>query len=290
MELPPDISAMIGTVEAVAPLESGATSDVWRLDTKDTVYVFKQIKRRRPSNPLAVDADIRRRVKSGVATPVAHGDGWALDEFVKGAHPERGRIPAPACRALGVVLARLHAIEARGFGRPALSPNGEIVGQQSTPLAGLNTRYSDPVPEAPQQNPALRHAPALAKALSSYLAKLRAALQENRAALCHSDLHERQVLLHNNHLAALLDFGDVTIADPRWDLGSLLYFHGPEVVKNMLGSYGAGTLTEACLFSIGIALHHANRSLIEGKEHRLAIATAHLHKAHMVLSSKKGTG
>jgi len=101
-------------------------------------------------------------------------------------------------------------------------------------------------------------------------------------ALCHTDLHERQIICRRRRLAALIDFGDATIADPRWDFGSILYFHGPRVLEAALGGYSSDSMlrqkfaADAGFFSAGIALHHAYRSATPGRAHRLGVAVAHL--------------
>jgi aminoglycoside phosphotransferase (APT) family kinase protein len=97
----------------------------------------------------------------------------------------------------------------------------------------------------------------------------------SRSVLCHSDLHERQFICANDTLIALIDFGDATILDRHWDLGSVLYFHGERNFAAILEAYsnnideGPSCARLAASFSVAIALHHASRSRLPGKEHRL---------------------
>ena len=295
MQFPPEIKAILGGDPiSITPLEKGATGDVWQICTQNQCFAFKHLTKRAPTAQLALDVHVRKLLITqggAVSRPVSHGETWVLDEFVQGVHPERGSVPKAACIRLGETLKLLHKQPVQGFGQPKLSSSGQIVGQHTDPLTGISTRLSNPVPSADQlnQNPACRADTRFSTALPPYLAKLQAKLAENRASLCHSDLHERQFIIKNGALAALIDFGEATIADPRWDFGSLLYFHGPEVLAHTLLGYGASiSVEDAYLFSLGIALHHANRSILGGKSHRLKVASVHLQKALLYLGKING--
>lgn len=280
----------------VSPLATGADCTAWRLGTSTTRYVLRQFDKRSFGKTAPLDIHIRSRLlHSGalVAAPVMASfdfpeerfeTPWVIDRYMVGTHPERGEIPPTACFTLGQVLARLHALPVTGWGKPKIAPNGSFQGRETAALPGLQSRFDNPLPQSEAEwlaHPLTRHAPDLAQSLRTPVADIIARLDQSPGVLCHSDLHERQFIVANGDLEALLDFADCTIADPAWDFESLFYFHGEAVLHETLKGYSnpyENLAADARLFSIGIALHHANRARLPGKAHRLEVATRHLAK------------
>ena len=210
--------------------------------------------------------------------------------FMAGEHPDRGDLHRQTCLDLGKTLAVLHRIPVTGFGTPRLA-GSTISGAQDNVFEGLATRFANPLPiDAP---PAFEISPELWQKMLPYLMKISEIISTGSGVLCHSDLHDRQIIVVNNHLAALIDFGDATICDYRWDFGSLLYFHGPRVLADTIEGYEPDTLlqakliTAAHLFSVGIAMHIGARSVLPGRGHRLKVATVHLNKTLVYLEQNK---
>lgn len=186
---------------------------------------------------------------------------------------------------LGRTLAILHGLPTEAYGVPSIAPPGLFKGSEKSALAGLYTRFENPLPAGRQQlaeHPIGRTDPELARSLESAIHTIQTTIANRKGVLCHSDLHERQLILGEGRLAALIDFGDTTIADPGWDFASLLYFHGPAALADALVGYTEDVSRrreigdDARLLSIGIALHHTARSRLPGKHHRLAVATTYL--------------
>jgi aminoglycoside phosphotransferase (APT) family kinase protein len=281
----------------VAPLESGSTSLVWRIQSDRRTYVFRLVANPEEMTVIAVDIHLRRVLASAgcrVAAPVISSldcpehqprTGWIIDEFIAGSHPKRGEIEPTVCADLGETLACLHAIEVSGLGRPSLTGSIVLTGGDLDPLAALMTRFENPLPQTDQnlfEHPACLAAPRIVDELRAKLSEIVARLGEGAGVVCHSDLHERQFICAEGKMRALIDFWGATIASPLWDFASLFYFHGIVVLQNVVEAYTSDGVKRrdlmqgAVLFSLGIALHHASRSRLSGKEHRLSVAVSHL--------------
>ena len=297
----PDISTIVArlgeTLTAVEPMDGGATSEVWKVRTNRGTYALKILNARGANTNLVLDIHLRSALSAGgacVAAPVLSstdfpnmsGAAWVLDEYVAGEHPARGDLHRLTCLGLGKTLAVLHSIPVTGFGTPQLL-GSTISGKQDDVFEGLITRFANPLPtETP---PTFQISPDLWQKARPYLRQIHKIISNSDGVLCHSDLHDRQIIVADNRLAALIDFGDVTICDYRWDFGSLLYFHGLRVLASTVEGYEpnaslrAKLIADAHLFSVGIAMHIGARSLLPGRGHRLKVATVHLNKTLVYL-------
>ncbi|HWE61016.1 MAG TPA: phosphotransferase [Chloroflexota bacterium] len=293
------IRAILGSIDMPATatqfLATGATSRVWRADTSIGAVVV------RLGNPapgkatsFVADATVRRHLAchdDRVAVPLAigrwdpvpgEGDGveWCVDRFVAGVTAPRRAIPVQACRALGALLARLHALRVTGYG--LLENRGDaLVGRANDPVAGLLTRLQNPWPLGSsrlEDHPIAAAAPDLVEQLVPLADQLRAAGTGRDHCLNHTDLHEGQLLLAGERLAALLDFGDAAIGPPTWDIASFAYFHGWPLARVVLAGYTSDEakrrwlLADARAFAILIALHHASRSITLRRPQRMESA------------------
>jgi Ser/Thr protein kinase RdoA (MazF antagonist) len=209
---------------------------------------------------------------------------WSLDQFVPGFHCARGNLNDAVCVDLGRTLAILHTIPVAGYGPPCLDSSGRIFGPETLAITGLDARFENPLPEgtALGKHPGACFAPQIVDRLAAKLDQIRELLKNRPGVICHGDLHERQFICNQSGLCALIDFGDATIADRIWDLASLRYFHGRDILTKVVEAYtrNSAEKSELCndaeLFSIGIAMHHAARSVYPGKSHRLRVATDYL--------------
>ena len=193
-------------------------------------------------------------------------------------------IPAAVARDLGGTLAILHGLPAVGHGTPLRPTEEGFAAPQSTARAGLLARFDDPLPRDLADHAIAKSAPDLIDALAAPLAALRHKAETGRPVLCHSDLHEGQMICRGGRLAALIDFGEAALLDRRWDFASFCYFHGPDSLVPVVEGYSGDPETrhalfeDARLFSLGIALHHATRARLPGKAHRLAVAGDYLRR------------
>lgn len=286
-------------LETVVPLAVGATCKVWRLNGIRRSYALRVMGGRKPNCSIPIEVDLRASLTAnGAAIPrpladssqlpkLAPGFAWMLDAFAPGEHPPRGQLGEQACRNLGQTLAALHKLPATNFRPVVRLDQGTFAGRESAPVKGLSARFSDPLPPdrtTLASNPAVQADPELCDQLWPLVARLREEAEHSKPAVCHTDLHERQFLVHQRRLSALLDLGDAIIADPRWDFGSLFYFHGHKVLAETLHGYTddnhemKNLAADAQLFSVGIALHHASRSRLPGKGHRLPVAISHIRR------------
>ncbi|WP_185962033.1 aminoglycoside phosphotransferase family protein [Palleronia caenipelagi] len=281
------------SVARVSFVASGATAQVWKLESASKTWALRIVTGNRGAEDQ-VGYAIRRELfdRGGhVAEPVLTsaelqpiaGRDWSLDRFIHGVHPARGCLPDRAAVQLGQTLSLLHHLPARGFGRPSGMAEGTAIGPCEAPMDGVRHRFENPLPECWPRgytHPLLTRLPELRDQILSRLARVTERVQQGHGVLCHSDLHERQFICSGDDLGALIDFGDVTLMDQHWDLGSLLYFHGPEICGKVLRGYGA---TQICpdmvaSFSIAVAMHHASRARLPGKEHRFDVAAKYIRR------------
>jgi len=162
-----------------------------------------------------------------------------------------------------------------------------LVGDTSDPFEGVAQRFENPIPELWADDfahPMQQIFPKLWERILLRLREVSERIQERQFVLCHSDLHEQQLICLGDNLLAVIDFGDATILDCHWDLGSALYFHGAKDFSELYASYlnssgGDQSYPElAASFSIAIAMHHASRSRLPGKQNRLERAIRHIRK------------
>jgi len=296
-----EILALIGeSLLQVSFLAKGATCNVWVVKSASLkLYALRIIETEERVIDGALDQFIRNAVlaRGGrVAAPLLssetiekdlNGKRWSLDAFVRGTHPERGALPHAVCRRLGETLAILHQMPVGKFGHLSEVVQGEIIGEKTTPMEGVKQRFENPLPETWDvdfAHPILSAIPELADEITARLETVSEAVEDQHVVLCHTDLHEKQLLCNENDLAALIDFGDASILDKHWDLGSIYYFHGKENFEKLYEAYvgfsGAEEKYSELVppFSIAIAMHHASRSRLLGKHHRFKRAIEHIQQ------------
>lgn len=279
------------SVERVEFLAQGSTSTAWKLKGGKDEYVLRKIEDDRAVDG-EVDGFIRGflRARGGrVAELISNSETvasgprhirWSLERFVPGVHPERSAVLTLAAAQLGETLAILHDVPVSNWGRPDKLSDGSVEGGRSTQLPGVEERFENPLPQtwAPGfEHPLKSVLPGQWEDILTGLAVVDKQREDGIGVMCHSDLHEKQLICRNGELAALIDFGEAVILDRHWDLGSVLYFHGADVFADFFSGYEAVASGEAStelaeMFAIAIAMHHASRSRLPGKEHRLQFA------------------
>ncbi|GAA5500726.1 hypothetical protein Dxin01_00451 [Deinococcus xinjiangensis] len=196
------------------------------------------------------------------------GRAYCLEGLVRGDDSEPSRA---GWAELGQTLAALHALSHTGHGLLQDRPDA-LCGASQTPESGLLTRLRRvwPFDAAPlESHPLLWRAPELGPPLWALADELKAVLH-SQTAVCHTDLHHNQLIWRGGRLAALLDFGDATVAPPAWDSASLAFYHGWDAV--MLAGLEAGRA--AALFGLLLAFHRAGRAAETGSVARQAQAAA----------------
>ena len=286
-----DVLRLVGErCEDMGFIQKGATSQAWRIRSDKRTYVLRIIDDAERVADGTVDRFIRKALIAGggrASEPILDsetagnriaGRRWSLDLHVAGDHPSRGGLTRKTCQALGETLAALHRIPAAGCGKARRVGAGHVAGHAGTPLDGVRERFENPLPGIWAENfrhPVLTAAPGLEPLVLNHLDAVTAAVGGREAVVCHTDLHEQQLICAGGDLAALLDFGDASVLNRYWDLGSVLYFHGPRDFSVVFAAY-CGNMDAAALdkdlaqsFSVAVAMHHGSRSTQPGKQHRL---------------------
>lgn len=271
-------------------LAKGATCNVWQVQSFSRAYVLRII----DQTERVLDGDLDKFIRNAVrenggraAAPQLNSEGtnqtingqrWCLDEFAEGKHPQRGELSIQICQQLGKTLAALHKVPVSKCGQPFSIENDCIIGSKDKPFEGVRQRFENPLPETWNDgylHPVMNAIPELKGEVLACLREVSERVQEYQSVLCHSDLHERQLICANDNLTALIDFGDAAILDRHWDLGSALYFHGELNFSTIFEAYsdinGSSQNCDrlASFFSVAIAMHHASRSRLPNKGHRL---------------------
>lgn len=279
-------------------LADGTTCRVWKLRSSTRSYALRVMVPLQYTLHAKVDAFVRRtvlarggRVAASVQIGMPDDDAlpgmsWSLDTFVDGFHPLPGMLSDELCEDLGRTLAVLHEIPVRDFGRPACLVGATLAGTTSSPILGADQRFRHSLPESCEpdfMHPALVAAPDTRNEVLAHLRAVSDAVLQRSAVLCHSDLHEGQLLCGENGLEALIDFGSSTIMDRHWDFGSLLYFHGFDGFKKVHRAYvthgGKACSTElARSFSIAVALYDGCRATQPGLQHRMKQVVSHIRE------------
>ena len=199
--------------------------------------------------------------------------------------PGRAQLGEQACRDLGRTLAALHKLPATGFGPAVRLDHGRLVGNERSPVAGLLARFSHPLPpdrKALAANPAVQAIPDLRDPLWPLILRVREAVADQ------SRLSATPIFMSANSSFTGTAFRhcwiSATSSSPtRAGISDLYFkFHGPKVLAETLHGYindkhqKKNLATDARLFSLGIALHHAFTLKVSCKAHRLPVAISHL--------------
>lgn len=292
---PPDdaieaATRLLGASPVVNALEAGSQAYAWLLSHGSDNLVLRVAKQcgdlglvtdLRVRNSLAGSKFVPRNRDSGQTWD---GKAWLIDECVSGTHPDRGEIGEAVTQQIGVALSELHQIPVSGSGRIEPMEAG-LCGGASAIWEGLFSRF-DLGPE-PDDLDAVTHMvlsdqPDLSSSSAISLKELQNALLLARPAVCHADLHERQIFLAGDKLSGLIDFGHAVIAAPCIDFASFVYFHGLEALPALREGYRSNgteppSLSNCLKATILIAIHHLHRSSLPGKEHRREFAIQRLY-------------
>ena len=270
-------------------LESGSSSIAYRVVSDRSEYILR-VASTNTGKVAKYESDFYLRsllyreghpVARPIATNVSLDIGlkklWAFDEYHPGTHPKRGEIAPLVSRQLGSMLRFMHKLPVSGHG---LFENSRtrLFGLSPTPETGMLSRFESPWPFTAvplDKHPSVRDQPSLKSGIQRLKNELSAIVKKGRSAVIHSDLHEKQLILSNGRLSALLDFNEAGVGRPEWDMGSYLYFHGEKCLNDLLDGYTNNSLEKmelsyrSRLASILIALHHGNRGCILDRPHRI---------------------
>jgi len=288
----------LGNVRRVEYIDRGATGTAWRIDSAECAAVLR-LADPRPgkvaafeaeaafrqrladcssliSRPIATNADYRKLAGAGVR--------WSLDCTLPGATGSNDPISISVWHDVGALLGVVHGEPATGYGRPVDS-RLEIIGQARSPIDGVLSRFRDAWPLAERdlaEHPVMVRAPYLVDRLRNIETDLVAVSAEHMAGPIHGDLHIKQILVSQNKLTGLIDFGELSVLDPAWDFASIVYFNGSVAFEAALDGYGRSASTtgpireRSAWLAIIIALYHLDRASLLGSPSRAERACSFL--------------
>ncbi|MEM7363932.1 MAG: aminoglycoside phosphotransferase family protein [Pseudomonadota bacterium] len=290
------LKEMQDSVTSIEFIEDGSTSSAYRIRGEASDYVLRvpAIDGRKRAT-YESDFAIRQALAHDtdhVAGPLLTNEvvndqrfgPWALDTFCRGTNPDRGKLPSKVARQLGALLRALHSLPVSGFGS-LTNTRSELRGRFESRATGVLSRFESPWPfsNGPlAEHPCTQSNKRLVGELLALESDLREFVEQGEPSIVHSDLHEKQFLMDNDELVAVLDFNEAVALRSQWDLGSVLYFHGSECLEEVLHGYAPGAENDSSLIgstrlaAILIALHHGNRGAILARPHRIESATAFL--------------
>ena len=237
-------------------LGRGATSEAWQvgIGNDDFVVRFIPIGTKRPVTYQSEFTILRLLRAQGynVPKPVLNSaecqqilpnvpEPWAVTGLIDGSAILKEQLPQQAAKELGAMLAAIHTLPVKHFGRLAEQP-GELCGLQSDPLMGTKARWCHAA-LWPLDGSMLEAHP-IATMLSHLIGELQQmqmelmdAVQAENVVLTHSDLHGEHIFVKDQQLAGIIDFGVAFIGNPAWDFASLAFSHGWSVVEDVLTGY-----------------------------------------------------
>ncbi|MEQ9331046.1 hypothetical protein [Thalassobaculum sp.] len=275
-----------------------STSEVWKAETAAGLLAVR-ILAPHPGKPADLDADValRQILASGgarVAAPLldsgrrpdlsvaAHRPAWAVDRWIDGGRADTATAD-PVWYDLGVLLADLHGLPARGHGRLRVAGD-RLEGRLAEPDAGVADRFDQPWPFDGSRlagHPLAEAAPDLVPRLQQLEDAIRRAA-DAVPAIIHGDLNGANIRHADGRLRGLLDLADAAVLVPTWDFALLRHFHGAGAVGRTLAGYtadreGATALAGAArLLAPVVALHHLSRARTLGLPARRAYAVDRL--------------
>lgn len=237
-KLAPIVEAAGDTILSAGFLGKGARCAVWKIRGANRSYVLRVFNEGAKGLPVGPDATLRGALLAAgarVAEPVlnstdpaapSYGRAWSLDIFQRGSAFDRDRATPSQMGQLGGTLRHLHDLDLERVGLNALPSVG-----MPFPVAGLRESLV---------RASAGTAARIAAEIRSLETELLSALGEDAACRrpCHADIHEMQVLLNGDSKLALLDFSELCIAHPHWDLGAVLAMAGRDLFASLAEGYG----------------------------------------------------
>lgn len=245
----------------VARLDAFATNTVYEVDAGEQRFLLKASKR---SDALRAEMwACARGAEAGCLAPAVLARGH-LELTERGGHGTNRatscgmsafvmtRVPgepiAPGHRALrdvGIALRRLHTLRMPGFGALAEArwdEHGGFALKRDTWLGFLRGICGDVREMATSYPVAVTLADLVAAAIDSHEGDLAAV---EIGSLCHGDLKSTHVLVEDEQLAGIIDWGDAAVADPLWDLARFAHRADDASTAVLLEGYDpAAALTE----------------------------------------------
>jgi len=207
-------------VDELVPQAGSVGNQNVRLDTSRGAYALKLAS----SNEIAAERwGLERAAAAGVPVPRVAETGAVADEraflitnWLRG-RPAAAGTDTDALVEAGRALRRLHRVTGQGYGRVDVTANVGRGRHESwaAVIDGIVAEVDDLV----------RHA-----VISAAVARrVRAAVADHLdlisysgdGALLHCDLKPAHVFVADGRLAAIIDWGDTSYGDPRWDLARL---------------------------------------------------------------------
>jgi aminoglycoside phosphotransferase (APT) family kinase protein len=150
--------------------------------------------------------------------------------------------PHPVLREVGVRLRRLHEVKVPGFGSLS-DASWDDQGRFSLRHGSWRGFLEDLVGEIRALAGSYSLAGAVADAAASALDARREALAATEVgSLCHGDLKLGHVLVDEDRLAGVIDWGDAAVGDPAWDIARFAHRADASCLSLLLEGYDPGGL------------------------------------------------
>jgi Ser/Thr protein kinase RdoA (MazF antagonist) len=192
---------------------------------------------------------------------------WLVTTWLEGEPVEA--MTDDIARDLGTLLAALHSIPCEGYG--LLEDTADAVrGRETERGAAMVGRWYEGLwpfdGRALLTHPLARVEPRLLEPVGALRgALLRYAEPPAAAAVCHTDVNPSHVLVREGLLAGLIDFGDVAIVPPAFDIASFAYYSGWTAVEALLEGYAPNAVlrdvrrAEAQQLAVALALQKVEK-------------------------------
>lgn len=220
---------------------------------------------------------------------------WMVTSWVEG-EPAASPVSAGIAREVGEVVRALHALPSEGYGM--LQDTVEAIrGREDSPGADFTSRWGVelwPYDGRPlMAHPLVRAAPHLVPAVGELREQLLAYADVPARAVCHTDLNASHFLIRDGRLTGLIDFGDVAIVPPAFDIASFAFYEGWETTEHFLEGYASNRVlrdlrrAEAYHLGVVLALQKVHKHTVRRPDaERLRRAVAFL-EATLPLASRR---
>ncbi|EKE06581.1 MAG: hypothetical protein ACD_18C00322G0002 [uncultured bacterium] len=209
---------------------NGLAQIVKIVETKNKKYVFKNPK---PGDGIMIYREnfVCSNLKSKFIPKVFFKTkNYLIESFLEGTRPERNK-PEIFYYSLGKNIRKIHKVKMTGFGE--LQKNGK--GQYKTAKQYIDNLIIENFPK-------FKNIKSFDKKILKYLEKFIYeninCFDEKNSFLLHFDLIPDNILMQDNKLAGIIDFGDANCGPVEYDFGKLYLEISDKMFTKVLEGYG----------------------------------------------------
>lgn len=162
-------------------------------------------------------------------------DKYLIESFIEGEDLSKLKITGnekiKLYRALGKNIKKIHQIKMTGFGE--LQNNGK--GKNKTPLEHINHVLKNNLPLLIKIKTLDKNT---VEGIKKFLYQNINLFKRDKSFLLHFDLIDGNILVKNNKLAGIIDFGDASCGPVEYDLAKLYIEKPPKIFTEIINGYG----------------------------------------------------